>query len=40
MEDLLSKHVDQVRLEMNYSCHDRFQETWNRIGIETLMDIM
>ena len=36
MDDLLSKHADQVSFEMYYSFYSRVQETWKRIGIETL----
>jgi Caspase domain len=36
MDDLLSKHADQVSFEIFYSFSSRIQETWKRIGIETL----
>ncbi len=36
MDDLLSKHADQVSFEMYYNFWSRVQETWKRIGIETL----
>jgi len=36
MDDLLSKHADQVSFEMYYNFYSRVQETWKRIGIETL----
>ena len=38
MDDLLSKHADQVSFEMYYNFYSRVQETWKRIGIETLPD--
>jgi hypothetical protein len=37
MDDLLSKHADQVSFEMYYNFYSRVQETWKRIGIETLL---
>jgi hypothetical protein len=36
MDDLLSKHADQVTFEMYYSFYNRTHETWKRIGIEAL----
>jgi hypothetical protein len=36
MDDLLSKHADQVSFEIYYTFYNRYQETWKRIGMETL----
>jgi hypothetical protein len=36
MDDLLSKHADQVDFEMYHSFYSRVLETWKRIGMETL----
>jgi hypothetical protein len=36
MDDLLSKHADQVSFEIYYNNSGRAQETWKRIGIDTL----
>ena len=36
MDDLLSKHANQVSFEMYYNFWTRVQETWKRFGIETL----
>ena len=36
MDDLLSKHADQVSFEIYYGFNSRVQETWKRIGTETL----
>ncbi len=36
MDELLSKHADQVSFEIYYTFYTRFLETWKRIGIETL----
>jgi hypothetical protein len=35
-DDLLSKHADQVSFEVYYNFSSWGQETWRRIGIETL----
>jgi len=36
MDDLLSKHADEVSFEIYHTFYNRSQETWKRIGIETL----
>ena len=36
MDDLLSKHADQVTFEIYHGFYNRVQETWKRLGIETL----